>query len=144
MAFREVYFGAALALFALVIIGVPSVELIKTIEKSAFPVVRDVSVNVDGRENGSIKISGLFRKVRDCNFEDLKWYRGERKGRAVGVRLEFLEKNKIRAPGVESFGPWIVHINREFGLEDTYADAIHQCRLFGFNMWWKTVSPFYN
>lgn len=93
-----------------------------------------------------VKIWGKSRKLYDsdrCVFKAVDWFVGERAGRAVGVPVEFLERNKTRDHGHFDFGPWIISLSENYSLQDTYANARHQCRIFGLDWPWITTSWFY-
>lgn len=103
-------------------------------------------------------IGGTFDKVRDCDYRDVKFYKGERGDRSPSVQRDLLEKNKIRKTGLHEFGDWRVHANSaEFN--EIYSDAVHQCFIHTPLKWgknekgeqlyfripfpWHTVTPFY-
>lgn len=107
------------------------------------------------------RISGHTYRLRDCDFVSLEWFFGTREsGRASGVRVDFLEKPKIRPTGRMEFGPWDVHVPIDQLTGNTYANAVHQCYIYRHEsgtdengqpiyswpiipMPWRTVSPFY-
>lgn len=119
--------------------------LLPLAETKFFPVSSSAEITkVERKTESSLWVWGSAIKLRDCTFEGIRWYRGVRTDRAVIIRVTFLEKNKIREAGAFDFGPWEIVVNDGFSLDDTYADALHSCKIFGVPLPWITRSRFHN
>lgn len=116
----------------------------KTIEKYWMPVASVQDIKVTRLDNYFISVSGVMKKHRDCDFDALRWFQGDRQGKAVPINLVFKEPNKIRSPGIEVFGPWELKLSKPYKIEDTYATAWHYCRVFGIELPWRSETVFYN
>ena len=128
-----------------VMIGCAAWVILPSIETNYFPVnSRGDIVRAERQTPYIIRIWGTATKYRECNFEGLRWYRGKRSDRAVIIPVKFLEANKIRDEGRFDFGPWDIVLNEQFSLDETYADALHQCTVLGIKLPWITRSRFYN
>lgn len=125
---------------AAMVLSMFSALLVPAIETDWFPVAAPIKITKTEREGEIITFWGTGTRIRNCNFAHIRWYRGERSDRAVGIPLKLLEKNKIRQDGEFDFGPWQVRVAPEFDLNDTYADVFHQCKFLGFNLPWLTRS----
>lgn len=115
------------------------------IETKYFPVVEYPAkiVQIDEAKDGQVFAWGTSRRIRACNFDHLRWYQGERGGRAVRVRVEFKEGNKVRGGGHFDWGPWLIYLDRDNLEKNSYADVWHQCRIFGVPLPWLTRSAFF-
>lgn len=125
----------------------PGLLLIRPlVETHFFPVVQapvEITKMQTVGTGQSIRIHGVLRKLRECKFIGIEWFQGFRSGRAVRIELKFLEKNKIRSPGVSTFGPWEIRTEGK-PLRKTYADVFHQCYFVGLELPWRTITHLYN
>lgn len=129
--------------FVLVFLLVTSGPVVETY---IYPVMKSDQTEIDkGIQTGEneVNIYGHAVRRRDCVFLELKWYYGKRGERAVSIRHVFHGPPKVRPKGVMEFGPWTLKISPSL-LPDTYADAYHQCKIFGIPLPWISRSRFFN
>ena len=105
------------------------------VEKTFFPVIRNVEITAVHPAQNGIMIELTFDKVRSCEFLGVVWYNGPLR---VGV-----ERNpnsprypKVLAEGPQAAGPWL--IRNVSDLEGTHAITVHRCHPL-----WETISHFY-
>lgn len=77
----------------------------KSVEPTIFPVVSEFAIEFADRTPHSVSIAGTMNKVRDCRFEGIVAYSGDRL-----VSIEFTETQKVvsRVEGKQSWGWWVV------------------------------------
>lgn len=104
-------------------------------EGNFLPVVGKVFVSETVSSKNSVAFYVEFRKLRQCEFIGLTWYRGD-----VRLILEFepdADKTiPTRPTGGQYIGPWRLHGTNS--LEGTNATVVHRCHPF-----WNTYTQFY-
>jgi hypothetical protein len=103
------------------------------------------SVVANPNRPGWVTIGGTSARLRaGCSPRRLEWFRGERGNRDVSVQWDW-GPPIVRADGKFEFLDWDVRVMPEEILTDeTFANVIHQCRLFGFDLPWETRTHFFN
>ncbi len=137
------HFWEFLIAFATVSAVVVSGPLVET---SLYPVMKSNQTEITEKvQTGAYetKIYGHAVRRRNCDFVELKWFYGKRGERAVSVKHRFSGPPKIRNTGVMEFGPWTLSLAPDL-VEHSYADAYHQCKVFGIPLPWLSKSRFYN
>lgn len=103
-------------------------------EGGLFPVVSRMNlISVSEAREGWVEITGGMDKHRPCNFEEIRWYRGE-PGANVRVQVVFTEASKRRPVGSFTFGPWDIQLTKDDirliegqSHANSYADVYHDC-----------------
>jgi len=127
-------------LFGVLFMFAPALET-KWFPAAAPMTLHQVALSDDGENTVFYGSSNRLRQ--DCNFVDIEWWLGSREGRHVPANLR-TGPPKVRGNGAFSFGPWIVDIiPTENFKENSYADAVHRCKTFGFPNFWLTRSRFW-
>lgn len=114
-------------------------NLIGRIEGELFPVVVDFNYHTIEKNSrhdlaeGS-NIFGSFKKLRNCNFERIKWYLVDGSGYRVRITINFNDE-QIRMSGLHYFGPWSTNATTSHldTLSRVYIE--HNCHPI-----WKTVT----
>lgn len=103
-----------------------------------FPVVDETQIiKIEEQPDHTTIFSGKSIKNRRCDFIRIAWYKSD--GRImVPVNLEFIERPKLRYPGIFTFGPW--KVNLTFNEVVNYSSAIvyHKCHFL-----WETQTQFW-
>lgn len=86
----------------------------------------------------STRIWGHAERLRQCSFEQLIWYLGDRTHHAR-ADLVFEEGTKVRGDGFFDFGPWVVQLTSDQLKDRSFAVVYHRCHPF-----WLTVTRFYD
>ncbi len=107
------------------------------IEGHFFPVIDNFSVNVKQFGQYESSITGSFRKIRDCEFEDIKWYikLNDYKSR---TQMVMKDEQTVRHAGEQFFGPWLISSKSNIVKNYSYVEVFHNCGAF-----WQTVTGFY-
>lgn len=84
-----------------------------------------------------------FRKVRDCEYIGISWYRGSRTGLFERVAIAMIRDiNDLSPPtasvGLRSSGPWRVSISAVEVAGNSFVDIYHRCHFM-----WITKSEIY-
>ena len=109
------------------------------LEGRFFPVViNTLATEIEPVGTNRIRISGVFDKVRDCEFEGLEFYLVGPGGSRSAVDYQFEDVSVVRHSGRERFGPWLLHLTEQQFQTQTFAVAYHKCHPF-----WETVTQFY-
>lgn len=97
-------------------------------EGSFFPVARNFEItSVVPSVGESSIIRGNVTILRpSCHFVGIKWNEFSPSGRHAPVRINFMERSRVREAGPSRFGPWGISIPPE-DLERTRAVVLHQC-----------------
>ena len=103
------------------------------------------SVEEDPENPEWVTISGSSEKLREgCSPVRLDWYRGERGQLSAPVDWDW-GPPIVRRGGEFEFVNWEIRAAPEVVFRDeTYADVIHQCRVFGVRLPWLTVTRWWN
>lgn len=108
------------------------------IEGRYFPVVSQADISrVERVGQVATRFWGSFEKLRDCTFEDLKFYLGDPTASAR-ADFEFEEVASVRHQGDENFGPWLVQLTPDQLTNRSFAVAKHKCHPL-----WLTETIFY-
>ncbi|KIN72654.1 hypothetical protein [Sulfitobacter guttiformis] len=102
-------------------------------------------IQLDPQDSRWVIISGSSTKLRaTCYPRRLDWYKGERGGEDVSIEWDW-RAPAWREDGLFEFSEWRVRaVPAEIMRDKTFADIIHQCRLFGIDYPWLTRSRFWN
>lgn len=108
------------------------------IEGRLFPVVDGTTIAISEPVGETrTRIWGEFDKLRDCQYEGLEFRLGT-PGSSIHVDFTFEEGAKHRAPGRETFGPWLVHLTEDQLTNRAFSIVYHRCHPF-----WLTETRFY-
>ncbi|QYX56699.1 hypothetical protein K1T73_16960 [Roseovarius sp. SCSIO 43702] len=106
------------------------------IESRAFPVTRDTVIRQPHTTGAGVSLFVSFRKVRQCEFLSLAWYRGPVR-HIVDFEPTAEQAPRTRPSGEQLAGPWLI---RDLAsLSGSRAIAYHRCHPL-----WITVTEFYN
>lgn len=114
------------------------------VESAVFPVVSKLVITArHDNGDGTTTIYAYFRKLRDCDFVGISWYRGRQDGEFERVPVQLIRKpGDISSPnrpvGAQRSGPWIIGV--PIGEVDTnsFAELTHHCHFL-----WPTKTRFY-
>lgn len=89
------------------------------------------------------EVYASFRKLRDCEYKGIAWYRGNRDTGFVRVPIALLRKegdmsSPNRPVGYQSTGPWIVSMPVNEIAGNSFVELFHQCTWL-----WVTKTDFY-
>lgn len=113
------------------------------IEGRFYPVANEFTIGSSYRTEGGVNFWGTFHIERDsCDFLGINWYLVGVDGRRTIItpNVEFLSGNTSRTNGDQDYGPWRLNITEQ-QLQDSAADVLHQCYMFGVPRPWITVTP---
>jgi hypothetical protein len=116
-----------------------------SIETARLPVVGKLEVLsvVENADHHTV-IRAAFRKLRECEYIGIQWFKIEDGGQSFErVPVELLrEDNDTSSPnrpvGYQKAGPWIVHVSLAEFKERSFATLTHRCHPF-----WSTTTNFY-
>lgn len=136
------------AVFALAIFT-PNVWT-KTLEPRLQPVITRLTVTairaeaVAGQDRDDTVIAGHATRLRDCDFQELRWWLGHRGGQRTPVAVTFLDRPAVRETGETSWtGIVALDIDPEQVVRNSHATAVYRC--YG-GLWAsiETDMPFYD
>lgn len=130
---------------------VTAVFFAPTIETRYFPAAAPAEITkTEQGDEGAIFWGASARLRPECSYDSLEWHLGKRDGQHVPV-IVVVGPPQVRANGAFSFGPWsVLGISVGELLDDSFADVLHQCRIFadrsgqgGMPLPWLTRSRFW-
>jgi hypothetical protein len=103
--------------------------------------LRILSIGADNRNRSILMVE--FRKLRDCEYLGIAWFRGSRTGGFIRVPIELRrEQDDASSPnrpvGVQQSGPWVVAVPPHEIEDNSFAVLYHRC-----NPFWVTTTDFY-
>lgn len=109
-------------------------NLFGSIEGKFYPVVTDFTYYPISNGGHLNYVFGSFEKLRNCDFEKLRWYIEDSDGRRVRIAVTFDSVN-VRHSGRHHFGPWasIASLNQLMNQSVIYSD--HSCH----PLWYTTT-----
>ncbi|HEY9155593.1 MAG TPA: hypothetical protein VIM69_10700 [Opitutaceae bacterium] len=114
------------------------------LETTYWPVVSKLQIEkTEWQPDGWVKLRVRFKKLRDCEYVNLAWYKGNRPDDfervAVIVQRDPKDTGSPNRPlGTQRAGPWLVAVTEEELKYQSFAQLWHRCHPF-----WTTVTEFY-
>lgn len=115
------------------------------IETRYFPVVGKLEIlRVDRIDDNTSAVYAAFRKLRNCDYLGMAWYRGKRdqdgfeRVALVILRQDGDESSPNRPVGYQKSGPWKVSIPAGEIRGNSFVELFHRCWMF-----WPTRTEFY-
>lgn len=102
------------------------------------------AVAVAGQDREDTVIAGHATRLRDCDFQELRWWLGHRNGQRTRVGVTFLDKPEVREAGETSWtGIVVLDIDPEQVVRNSHATAVYRC----YSGPWASIEtdmPFYD
>lgn len=115
------------------------------IEGYIFPVVEKMQlIKVEEADDNLTYLWGKANRLRhNCSYRYIRWYLGKRGEIDAPARIN-TGRPLLRPNGDGSFGPWLLNIPAYEVKYNSYADAYHRCKYYGFESPWLTKTAFWN
>ena len=132
--------GAALIVAIGILIMVVFAGPIGRITGAIWPVMGPLTIsNVREAPPFVTRFDGEAIKLRDCIWEESRWYIGERDGPSVRTIWTFSGPPVVREKGGHGWTDMTVLMAARDLMNNSYADAVHDCG------WpWLTITKFYD
>jgi len=113
------------------------------LETRYFPAVGKLMIQQATEIDGKSVLHVAFRKLRDCEYIGIAWYRGQQGGEFTRVpivlgRQEDDNSSPNRAVGFQFTGPWTVDVPMAELHSNSFALLQHRCHPA-----WLTTTEFY-
>jgi hypothetical protein len=107
-------------------------------EGMQWPVVSDVSLEIgESVYPSSVRITGTFEKVRECEFVKSEFRLGM-PGNSILLDVTYEEPSKVRGTGLWEYGPWVVNANQQQMEYGVFTEVHHSCHIM-----FDTITRFY-
>lgn len=129
MGFKQNLFTIAVTVVVTLTAFPTLIGLAKLAETGYFPVLQPLTVTRSVRTSDEgVVIYGRVQKTRDCQFENVSFYKKTRFGDEL-VSAERLKPPKVESNpvGATVFGPWKVDVTKEELEAITTIKALHRC-----------------
>jgi hypothetical protein len=115
------------------------------VETRFFPVVEKLQIlrAEPGDDGATTVLHAAFRKIRDCEYIGMSWFRGDRaesfeRVPVVLMRREGDTSSPNRPLGYQRAGPWVIHVPPDELATKSFAILHHRCHGL-----WTSNTEFY-
>lgn len=129
MGFKSNIFTIIVTAIVSLTVAPTALQISKYVETTYFPVIKPIEITkVNRTPDGQIIVWGRTEKIRDCNFENISFFKKSRFGDVLVNSERMQERPLPSAPiGPTPFGPWKVDVTKEEFEATVEIKTLHDC-----------------